>query len=105
MFLGGRLLGSLGISRLKEGMTEVFPAGLGAGAREGTRTCVSLKDPPSSHVLVSVQATLSWRNCISSQRASVASYSYRCSYLTDSCPDEGGGKFLRNVDSYKSHTA
>jgi hypothetical protein len=35
-----------------------------------------------------------------SQRASVDSYS------TDSChPDEGGAKFLRNVDSYKSHTA
>jgi hypothetical protein len=43
---------------------------------------------------------------ISSQRASVASYSLRCSYFTDSChPDEGGAKFLRNVVSYKSHTA
>jgi hypothetical protein len=27
-------------------------------------------------------------------------------YFTDSChPDEGGGKFFRNVGSYKSHTA
>jgi hypothetical protein len=27
-------------------------------------------------------------------------------YFTDSChPDEGGAKFLRNVGSYKSHTA
>jgi hypothetical protein len=43
---------------------------------------------------------------ISSQRASVASYSQRCSYFTDSChPDEGGDKFLRNVASYNSHTA
>jgi hypothetical protein len=33
-------------------------------------------------------------------------YSYRCSYFTDSChPDEGGDTFLRNVGSYKSHTA
>jgi hypothetical protein len=31
---------------------------------------------------------------------------YCCSQFTDSChPDEGGGKFLRNVGSYKSHTA
>jgi hypothetical protein len=30
----------------------------------------------------------------------------RCFYFTDSChPDEGGAKFLRNVGSYKSHTA
>jgi hypothetical protein len=29
-----------------------------------------------------------------------------CSYFTDSChPDEGGARFLRNVGSYKSHTA
>jgi hypothetical protein len=42
----------------------------------------------------------------SSQRTSVASYSYRCSLFTDSCyPDEGGARFLRNVGSYKSHTA
>jgi hypothetical protein len=54
-------------------MTEVFPTSLGAGPRERTRTCVSPEDPPSSHVLVSVQAKLRWRNCISSQRASVAS--------------------------------
>jgi hypothetical protein len=27
-------------------------------------------------------------------------------YFTDSChPDEGGARFLRNVGSYKSHTA
>jgi hypothetical protein len=27
-------------------------------------------------------------------------------WFTDSChPDEGGAKFLRNVGSYKSHTA
>jgi hypothetical protein len=43
---------------------------------------------------------------ISSQRASVASYSCRCSYFTDSChPDEGGAKFLKNVGSHKSHAA
>jgi hypothetical protein len=43
---------------------------------------------------------------ISSQHASVASYNYRSSQFTDSChPDEGGAKFLRNVGSYKSHTA
>jgi hypothetical protein len=42
---------------------------------------------------------------IFSQRASVSSYSKRCSYFTDSChPDEGGAKFLRNVGSYKSRT-
>jgi hypothetical protein len=64
-----------GSQRVKEGMTEVFPTGLGAGAWEGTRTCDSLEDPPSRHMLVSVQAPLRWRNCISSQRASVASYS------------------------------
>jgi hypothetical protein len=30
----------------------------------------------------------------------------RCSSFIDSChPDEGGAKFLRNVDSYNSHTA
>jgi hypothetical protein len=56
-------------------MTEVFLTGLGAGPEIGTRACVSLEDPPSSHVLVSVQATVRWRNCISSQRASVAIYS------------------------------
>jgi hypothetical protein len=43
---------------------------------------------------------------ISSQRASVASCSLCCSYCTDFChPDEGGARFLRNVGSYKSHTA
>jgi hypothetical protein len=52
--------GPSGSQRLKEGMKEVFPTGLGAGPREGTRTCVSLEDPPSSHVLVSVQDTLRW---------------------------------------------
>jgi hypothetical protein len=32
--------------------------------------------------------------------------SNRRTLRTDSChPDEGGAKFLRNVDSYKSHTA
>jgi hypothetical protein len=42
---------------------------------------------------------------ISSHLASVASYSYCCSYFTDSChPDEGGAKFLRNVSCYKSNT-
>jgi hypothetical protein len=41
-----------------EGMTEVFPTGLGIGPGEGSHTCISLEDPPSSHVLVSVQATL-----------------------------------------------
>jgi hypothetical protein len=66
--------GPSGSQRLKEGMREVFPTGLGAGPREGTRICVSLEDPPSSHMLVSEQATLRWRNCIPSQRASVASY-------------------------------
>jgi hypothetical protein len=39
-------------------MTEVIPTGLGAGPGEGTRACVSLEDAPSSHILVSVQATL-----------------------------------------------
>jgi hypothetical protein len=30
----------------------------------------------------------------------------RCSYFADSChTDDGGAKFLRNVNSYKSHTA
>jgi hypothetical protein len=44
-------------------------------------------------------------NRISSQRVSVASCSYRCSYFTDSChPDEGGATFLRYVGSYKIHT-
>jgi hypothetical protein len=43
---------------------------------------------------------------ISSQRASVGSYSYRCSEFTDSChPDEEGAKFLRNIGFYKSHMA
>jgi hypothetical protein len=43
---------------------------------------------------------------ISSQRASVASYSECCSSFTDSChPDGRGAKFLRNVGSYKSHKA
>jgi hypothetical protein len=38
--------------------------------------------------------------------ASVASCSLCCSEFTDSChPDEGGARFLRNVGSYKSHTA
>jgi hypothetical protein len=41
---------------------------------------------------------------ISSQRASVASYSERCSYFINSCHlDERGAKILRNVGSYKSH--
>jgi hypothetical protein len=32
--------------------------------------------------------------------------SKRCSWFTDSCdPDEGGANFLRNVGSYKIHTA
>jgi hypothetical protein len=43
---------------------------------------------------------------IPSQRTSVASCSLCCSYFTDFChPDEGGLRFLRNVGSYKSHTA
>jgi hypothetical protein len=38
--------------------------------------------------------------------ASVASYRRPCSYFTDSChPCEGGAMLLRNVGSYKSHTA
>jgi hypothetical protein len=42
---------------------------------------------------------------ISSERASVASYCQRFSYLTYSChPDDGGAISLRNVASYKSHT-
>jgi hypothetical protein len=42
----------------------------------------------------------------SSQRASVDSYFQRCSKLADSCQvDDGGDTFLRNVGSYKSHTA
>jgi hypothetical protein len=37
---------------------------------------------------------------------SVASCSLCCSQFTDFChPDEGGARFLRNVCSYKSHTA
>jgi hypothetical protein len=28
-----------------------------------------------------------------------------CNWFTDCHPDEGGAKFLRNVGSYKSHTA
>jgi hypothetical protein len=39
-------------------MTEVFPTGLEAGPEEGTRPCISLEDPPSSHMLISVQAAL-----------------------------------------------
>jgi hypothetical protein len=40
------------------------------------------------------------------QRASAASYSYRCSYFSDSYhSDEGGAKILRSVGSYKIHTA
>jgi hypothetical protein len=36
----------------------------------------------------------------------VTSNSLCCSEFTDSCqPDEGGVKVLRNVGSYKSHTA
>jgi hypothetical protein len=43
---------------------------------------------------------------ISSQRLSVASYGYRCAYFIDSFhPDGEGSRFLRNVGSYKSHTA
>jgi hypothetical protein len=39
-----------------------------------------------------------------SERASIASYRYRCSQLTDSYyPDDGGVTFLRIVASYKSH--
>jgi hypothetical protein len=38
--------------------------------------------------------------CSAVQRASVASYSYLCSWFTDSShPDEGGAQFLRNVGS------
>jgi hypothetical protein len=45
-------------------------------------------------------------NSIYSQRASVASYCQRCSYLADSCHlDDGGDTFLRNVGSYTDHTA
>jgi hypothetical protein len=36
----------------------VFPTGLRAGPGEGTSSCVSLEDPLSSHVLVSVHVTL-----------------------------------------------
>jgi hypothetical protein len=40
------------------------------------------------------------------RRASVASCSLCCSYFTNSCPPyEGGTTILRNVGSYKSHTA
>jgi hypothetical protein len=46
------------------------------------------------------------RNYFFSQRASVASCSLCCSYFADSYhPDEGYARFLRNVGSYKSHTA
>jgi hypothetical protein len=50
-----------------------------------------------------------WRSCknrrfggtISSRRASIATYRWRCSWLFDSChPDDWGGMFLRNVGSY-----
>jgi hypothetical protein len=40
------------------------------------------------------------------QRTSVASCSLCYSQFTDSChTEEGGAKFLRNVGSYKNHTA
>jgi hypothetical protein len=49
--------------------------------------------------IVGLGTTLAVTSNRRTQRASVASY-------TDSChPDEGGAKFLRNVDSYKSRTA
>jgi hypothetical protein len=42
---------------------------------------------------------------VSSQHAPVADYGLR-SKFTHSChPDVGGGRILRNVGSYKSHTA
>jgi hypothetical protein len=42
--------GPSGSQPLKEGMTEVFPTGLGAGPGEGTRTCIFLEDPSSSQM-------------------------------------------------------
>jgi hypothetical protein len=43
---------------------------------------------------------------VSSQRASAASYGQCCYWLTDSLhPNDGWDTFLRNVGSYKSHTA
>jgi hypothetical protein len=43
---------------------------------------------------------------VTTQRASVPSYGYRCSYHTDSCHhDDGGATFLRKLGYYKSHKA
>jgi hypothetical protein len=45
------------------------------------------------------------RTLITSQRATVASYSLSCSQFIDSCqPNDGSATVLRNVGSYKSHT-
>jgi hypothetical protein len=53
-----------------------------------------------------VRTDVSEERSISSQRASVDNYGYRYAKFGDSChPDDGGDTFLRNVGSYKSHTA
>jgi hypothetical protein len=47
-----------------------------------------------------------WLTTTTLRSTSVASCSLCCSMFTDFChPDEGGARFLRNVGSYKSHTA
>jgi hypothetical protein len=58
------------------------------------------------HSFLHPQSGIPYSHSISLQHTSVSSYCQRCSKLADSChPDDGGATFLRNVGSYKSHTA
>jgi hypothetical protein len=71
------------------------------------RTKVS-EEPGASFIRVTKISELGTTQAATSNhvRTSVASCSLCCSYFTDFChPDEGGARFLRNVGSYKSHTA
>jgi hypothetical protein len=69
------------------------------------RTDVS-EEPSASFIKVTGIGELGTTLAITSNRRKLRRYTKWCSYFTDSChPDEGGAKFLRNVGSYKSHTA
>jgi hypothetical protein len=81
----------------------LFPGMCCRGAVVGTDVA---EDRVATIIMVKRISELGTTDSIPPQRASVASYCLRYSYLADSFhPDDGGDMFLRNIGSHKRHTA
>jgi hypothetical protein len=69
------------------------------------RTDVS-EEPGASFIRVTKIGELGTTQAATSNRSMLRRILEESSQFTDFChPDEGGARFLRNVGSYKSHTA